>query len=244
MSRKRDLLELLGRVSTQVLAIVPKDPIEKPKPDLHIFAMLVRCISLFNGIVILLEQDQAEEALILSRSLFEDSLRLTQLADAGDDRAAYVLWWANDSIQRQIGLFREAVRAGLTENADKSIRQLQEQQEGIRQFAERNGIRLKRFLSELDAAIKFERMESFWSNRVNDQMVHGSDTAHIFRRTNLSEDHVGLHLKCPNLNIVISAGLNSAGSMLHAARASAAIFSWDVGDTLDKLYQETELFQD
>ena len=244
MSEKHDLLQLLGRVSAQVLAIVPKGTIEKPKADQHIFAMLVRCMSLFNGIVILLEQDQAEEALILARSLFEDSLRLAQLADADDEREGYMLWWANDSLKRQIGLFREAVRAGLTENTDKSIRQLQEQQDGIRQYTKRNGIHMKKFLSDFDAAVKFDRKQAFWIYRVSDQMVHGSDTAHMFRRRNISDDHIGVHLKCPNLSTIISAGLNSAESLLHAAQATAKIFSWGVGDALDILYRETEVFQD
>jgi hypothetical protein len=84
------IIDLLKRISTKVQEVHPKEPTKVSSPDGYILGMYFRSISLFGSIITLLENDFAEEALILARSLFEESLHLAELAEAGNERTALV----------------------------------------------------------------------------------------------------------------------------------------------------------
>ena len=69
-----------------MLDSTPQEVIELSPPDSQALGMYWRCVSLFRSLLILHDDHYPEEALFLARSLFEESLQLMQLNDAGTER--------------------------------------------------------------------------------------------------------------------------------------------------------------
>lgn len=73
--------------------------IERPRHEGEIMALYGRAVSLHDAISILLKREHPEEAFMLSRALFSESLRLRHLADATEEgRVALVTGWIVDSV--------------------------------------------------------------------------------------------------------------------------------------------------
>ncbi len=79
----QDVRGLLERIKEKVLSSSPSKEITVATADGLTLGMYWRCVSLFRSVLILLDNNQPEEALILARSLFAESLRLMELEDAG-----------------------------------------------------------------------------------------------------------------------------------------------------------------
>jgi hypothetical protein len=75
--------------------------------------MFWRSLRLFDGIAMLLNGDLPEEAMILGRGLFEEALRLAEVANSGDKRAALLIGWEAKSLNEKIGLHNTAIAMGL-----------------------------------------------------------------------------------------------------------------------------------
>jgi hypothetical protein len=75
--------ELLNQIEERMLATLPPEGVSLTPADLIAAGMYWRCMSLFHSIILLLNNNQPEEALMLSRSLFTDSLRMRGLEAAG-----------------------------------------------------------------------------------------------------------------------------------------------------------------
>jgi hypothetical protein len=77
-----DVREVLERIEDRLLSSVPEE-ISVASADEIALGMYWRCISLFRSITLLLNNNQPEEALMLWRALFTDSLRMRGLEAAG-----------------------------------------------------------------------------------------------------------------------------------------------------------------
>lgn len=91
-----EVLPLAEKIFQLVRDSTPKKLSDvNPAVHLHIIGMFWRALRLYGGVLILLKAELPEEAAILARSLFEEALRLQQLAADTKNRNALILGWAN-----------------------------------------------------------------------------------------------------------------------------------------------------
>jgi hypothetical protein len=93
--------ELLDQIEKSMLSTLPPEGISHTLADAIALGMYWRCMSLFRSIILLLTNNQPEEALMLWRSLFTDSLRMRELEAAGKkDRIAIELGHYASSVEQ------------------------------------------------------------------------------------------------------------------------------------------------
>jgi hypothetical protein len=218
--------------SRRVLQLVRRtapDNIEPgPTADIHTLAMFVRSMRLYDGVITLLEAELPEEATVLARSLFEDSLRLDHLAANFDDRYAYVLSWANDSITEAIGLFREAQSLGLDDDPREAIADKEMRRRELQEYQHRNGIKkLRRFPSTKHLARLYRDAEDAWFYAATHEFVHGSEIAWFWGgRSRRGKNHVALFGKTDEAWFIASVAAFATESVSKATAATARLFGW------------------
>src|SRR5687768_12605923 len=105
-----DYLAFRPQIEAAVLSLGDGQQIAT-KPLLgFVFSMYWRCVRLFKATNVLLSAELPEEALLPARALFEDSLRLMQLAKDKANMKGLLLRWLNDSYVNLEALTREAER--------------------------------------------------------------------------------------------------------------------------------------
>lgn len=207
---------------------------EMPSHYAHILGMYWRCVRLFDAALQLLKAELPEEAAIIARSLFEDSLRLQQVAADDVDRDALVLGWANDSISERFGLLQVAKSLGLDDDISVAEGKLNDQRRVLQAFQLRRGVKkLKRFAAERQASVRFGRADDFWAYSLSHELVHGSDVAWLFARRSQGTDVGGLHAKTSDPGIRAAFAEFAAGSVTAAAKAAAAIFPFLQVEAID-----------
>jgi len=202
----------------------PKEPFEMPTALVFVLGMFWRAVRLYEATLRLLESHLPEEGAILARSLFEESLRLRQLADDKENRGSPILGWANHSISEQVGLIRDAESLGLEPNAQLILTVLEQNRTKLRSYARRNGIsKLVTFLSVKDAAKRYGRKDDYWTYAWSHESVHGSDSAWSFSRRRLAPSVVGLFAKNADPQFLIGFAAFAAVSLADAAEAAASL---------------------
>jgi len=233
--------KLFTEIINAAISIAPDTEIKLPITDTFVLGSYWRSISLFRGVVELLKSNLSEEALILSRSLFTESMRLMEISQADKRRGSLILGWANQSYNEIKGLFLEAHRLGLDPDAEKVVTHYEQQQQKLQNYARRHSVgRFGKFRPEGDAAKRFGRQDDYWTFLLSHAMVHGSDAAYVFRRKKIGESAITLF---PNTNdpaIVASVGIFAAKSLLDGAKATAQIFSWSLPAHFDSFYERLE----
>lgn len=238
-----DVRELLERIKEQARSTPPQIPFEVTPPDAQILGMYWRCVSLFRSLLILLDNNYPEEALILARSLFEDSLRLMDLKDAGTDRETILVGYRAEMLERQESLFsRVAEELGLTQDASDVVEHVRRQKRELENYRKRKGIgKRKKFNSVKDAAIKRNRQEDLWTYLLSHAMVHGEDTAHLYRRRKVGTDAIAFFSHTSDPDILAETGAFAARSIAAAVYATAGMFGWAVSPELQELVEAMEL---
>lgn len=223
------------RLLQMARASVPRAEVEVPTHQAYILGMFWRCVRLFDGAFLLLKAELPEEAAILARSLFEESLRLQQLAADPHDQDALVLGWANESITQKIGLLQTARSIGLDDNIESELAELAQQRNQLQAYQARRGVKqLRRFASERAAALRFSRADDFWIYEWSHESVHGSDAVWIFARRPTATGAAALHAKTNDPAIQGGFAEFAAGSLTEAVKAASAIFGWPLENELNQ----------
>jgi hypothetical protein len=230
------VLDQAQQLLASVHAAKPKTATKIPTAHGHILGMFWRSVRLFDGILLLLQGELPEEAAILARPLFEESLRLQQLGADSTEREALILKWANDSIQEKKGLVEVAKSVGLEANPVALLSRLDDEQRKLQGYARRHGVtRLRPFMMPRDAALRFGRgADYYWSYQWSHEAVHGSDAAWLFARRKVSTDTVGLFAKTTDPRILGAMVSFSANSFGEATRATFTIFGWSLPEFFDQ----------
>lgn len=203
------------------------EPQEIPTHNVYVLAMYWRCVRLFDATFHLLKAELPEEAAIVARSLFEESLRLQQLAADEPYRDALVLGWANSSISERLGLLSLAKSIGLDDDTSEAEGKLNGERRSLQAYQQRRGVaRLRRFASEREAATRLGRQSDYWAYALGHELVHGSDVAWMFARRRLAPDVVGLYSKTDAPGIRAAFAEFAASSATAAAVAACAMFEW------------------
>lgn len=236
-----DVLGLLKHVADVVKHLGPTAEFQVDTIDAHVLGMYVRSMRLYEGVVALLDRDLPEEALVLARSLFEESLRLMQLPDVVEERRPIVLGWANESLDRAESLFREAQRTGLDPNVSEVLEEVKVQRTKLQGYARRHGVgRFEKFKPVDTAALQLGRSDDYWTYLMSHQMVHGSEIAHRFSRRKSADDVLLIFAKTSDIDLLKGVGAFAAMSALLAGQAAGRIFKWQKRDDVPTLLQEVE----
>lgn len=229
------------RLLAVVQQTVPKKPSEIRTHYVFILGMFWRSVRLYRGILILLKAQLPEEGALLARSLFEESLRLRQLADEPANRDALVLGWANDSITERVNLFRTAKAMELDNDIEASLASLEEKRRELDSYRGRHGVgRFLPFLSEKDVAILYGRNDDYWTYALAHEFVHGSDVAWMYGRQNIAPDTVGLFGQTDNPEFRAGITHFAAASLTEAAVATFSILAWPINPDLQQPFSEIQ----
>lgn len=195
--------------------------------------------SLHKAVTILLEADFPDEALLVARTLFIESLRLQELAEAEERRTQLVLAWANDSIQRRRKMLREANAVGLVADFDAKMSALQGEEKRQQKYQRDHGVeKLKDFMNPRVAVKKFARDEDYFAYELAHQMVHGSTVAHISRSKRLWGDVLGLFSIDAGAYATTTVVVFAGRSTLLACRSACTIFGWPEPPEITELLME------
>lgn len=237
-----EVRELLERVKVIVGSSGPSGEITVARVDGLSLDMYQRCKSLFRSVLLLLDGNHPEEALILARSLFIESLRLMEMEDAGTERAALALGHYRESLKRIEGLFvHNAERLGLTDDPSDVLAIVEQQRKDIESYRKRHRIgKLRDFRNADEAAVKLNRKKDLWNYLLSHGMVHGGEIAHLYRRQTVEEGVMAFYSYTHDPALLADVGVFAARSITHAQYALACIFDLNASPELQKLMAEIE----
>lgn len=229
------------RVNQLLRKMRPASPVELPTAHFYVLGMFWRSVRLFDGILLLVKAELPEEAAILCRSLFEDGLRLEQLAREPRLREARIVWWANAAVYDRRELLGEMHRLGLDNDIGAELVALDEKLKDVQGYATRHGVvRFEKFLETKAAAKKLGRdRDDVWFYELANKLVHGSDVAWLFAQT-VSEGVARLHAKTANPKVRAGVVGFAVTSITKAAEAVTEMFQWPMPPELRQINQEIE----
>jgi hypothetical protein len=208
----------------------------------YVQAIYLRAVGLFRAAQLLIEHDKPEEALIIGRSLFTESLRLERLAKARREEgengvAAFVLKWRLDGIQEIENLNAYAVRSGQADEDDSVRERFARERQQIERYRVRTGVGpLRPFGDEEQLARELGRADDIVPYRMAHQHAHGLGHAYVFRLSLREDGLVQIRDSAPaevGMGTLVAATLSR--SLLLAHRAAVELFDWPEPPELDGL---------
>jgi hypothetical protein len=204
--------------------------------DALTMGMYNRLRGLYDGVAALLAARLPDEALILVRSMFEESLRLQQLGSTGNARAALLMGWYRDSILRKRGLIRRAARRDFAGQLGVTLEDLDAQDRSIEPYLKRHGIGATAPFLPIDAAARrFDREDEAWMSALADELVHGSEIAHGSRRVAVGTNGVGFHIRSEDPSRAAWVAALASNSMPLGRVAIGPILGWPNSEALGRL---------
>jgi hypothetical protein len=228
MATRAERLDELSSKAFEMAMSHADEEVELSPIDGKIFVMYGRAMSLLRGVKALLEADLPEEAVILGREIFTDSLQLAELASQDlHGRATLVLGLANSELTEWENMEREAASLEPGYETPAAMTEaIAWRRTGIQQGMERFGVeRLRGFAHEKQLAKQHDRLDDLMDFQLAHRLVHRADMAQGFR-TRKVEDRLGVYLgnRDPEWKAAVAAF--AAQSCLHAFKAAASIFGW------------------
>lgn len=234
----QDIKVLLEQIEESMLSTLPAEGVSVTLADSIAVGIYWRCMSLFRSIILLLSNNQPEEALMLWRPLFTDSLRIRELEAAGKkDRIAIQLGHFASSLERTKDRAQEAKRQGITDDITKELAQIEKQKRALEGYRKKLGIdKLKQFSSEKNLIKKLNLKVDFWTFLYSHGFVHGEDIAQIHRRRRIEHTSVLAffsHTADPEL--LGGVGLAAAQLILDTHESAGKMLGWETSPELPKL---------
>jgi hypothetical protein len=226
-AKRAEVIGLLEQIRDMVIEDaefrdrVPASPVASA-----VVEMLSRALGLYKASVLLLSADLIDEALLLGRSLFEQSLWLAELADTdGKRRASLVLGWLNQSYIRARDLVHSGASASLepvTSSQDEMLAAVDERIKSVRQFQREYDIGgLTEFLGTEQAARRFDRLDGWWTYELANTVAPADDTPYEMRR---SESVPEIYFtKTADAAVIATYGVFCAESVIAAHVAAAKL---------------------
>ncbi len=201
-----------------------------------------RACSLSTAIRVLLDADLTEEALILARSLFVESLRLEEVAKAGEDRHGLLLGYIVRSWERHAHLIRRGIPLGFESNLSPEEKKWRKQQAQLENYRRRHGIgKTPKFKSPKDAAREFHRpAEDIFLFHLADEVVHGEESSFINRQRNLEDGTMAVFANTIDPKVKLQYARFSARALVIATKSIAAIVEYEVPETVEQQLRTLE----
>jgi hypothetical protein len=232
----RAIQTLLANLATAAASTGHKELVETPTHLVEVAALFDRCRSTFGAIRVLVERDgpdYGQEATVLVRSMFTESLMLMELATSKESRRIELLMgWAVDGVDSLIGLMNEAKARG--DDTKKEVAALQARRATHLEYARRHGARVRTSWkpNEKQLADKHNR-DDYLSFRITHHFVHGSVLATAQRYS----------VKDGNRAVVGGPGIDTGwglGAALSAA--SCLVYATEAVITILDLRRPAELY--
>lgn len=225
----RNTRQFLEEVLDLAHGLSPEGEFEVSIPDSVAIGMYWRCTRLFRATIVLLEDKLPEEALIIARSLYLESLFLMELSEAETEKESLELGWLNHSYIELRGLFLEAQRAKIDKDVSDVMTQIDKQQQNLQKYSKDHGVgKLLRFGNVSKLSIKFNRQEDYWIYLLSHQIVHSTDAANFYSRKKRGENEYAYYGQTGDINLIIEVGHYSARSLLMVVLAVSTIFDWQI----------------
>ena len=226
MTRLNQSKELIRRVQEFLLQ---RGGIEMKSSflDTRLLLLYMRVVSLYKGVVVLLEARLAAEALILIREMLIDSLHLMELASReASSREALILYELNETLTQWQNL--EKKKRSMREGAEKDARLLdyvQSQKKEIENYRRLNRVGKLKYGSVKQLLEEHGRTDEYVDFEFVQAVVHRPFIAQLGREERDSQLH-RIHLHDPDDRNLVNAGALAMTSALHARKAISSIFGW------------------
>lgn len=235
-ANRQAMFELLKRIRHELRNIVPAEFVEVTPADSVILGMYWRSVRLYDGVVVLLENNLPEEAMFLARSAFEESLKLRELGDDTSKRLGLVVTHVKKSIDERRYIFA---------NEPEANAKLDNEESELAAFAQRSGVgRYPAFLSIRAAIERFERGPDSGLYGLGHHFVHGTDFAMNFSRQKIDTGEMLIRDRTKTLWVQLGVAIFASLSLVEATKGAAQVFGWRGVTKLADLQDEFNSIQD
>jgi hypothetical protein len=229
--------------TAELLARTSQGKVDRKRYDLEFIALFDRARGLLNAVMLLLRNGLVQEALILARPAFTDSLALAEYASSNQQRRVELaVGWDLATIASLEGIYKKARAQG--DDVSTELGELGERRRQINAFASSERASTRHWQADKrvpELAAKHGRAHEYLDYQLLHEVVHGS-TFTTSQRYQVDADGdilIGAGIKKAEVWANATA-LFVATSALHAARAYYAIASIDEPEELGHLLAEIE----
>lgn len=242
LSQGRELL-----MTTKATLLLPGDGDVREVPVHQGYAQMkyMRTRSLFDSVTLLLGNELASEAMMLTRSLFESSLQLMELASR-DDWPRVVIGWYMKEVDHMRYASAEALRIGeqTAAETEADVARYQRTRDALLAHAERNGFGVPvNFHRTKLLANRHGRNDDFLNYLMAHSAVHGSAAALLFRAKRV-EDTVRMHQRGGEPWLPLGCVAFAVRSYVYAHRAACRLFDWAEPAGIDDLLATSHALDD
>lgn len=212
---------------------------EQPRHTLEMVALFDRCRGLFGAVRLLAQHGFGQEALILTRPMFTESLMLLEVASADQTRRVdLVVGYALATLADFEGILLEARTRG--DDVTDELAAVAKRRTSLEGYARRHDARTRRWrIDEKALADKHVGGEGYLDFRMSHHFVHGSTFAAEQRYSTL--EGVVVVGNPPSQDWARGAVLSASQSMVFAVRGICGILGWpeppSVPDLLARIHQ-------
>jgi hypothetical protein len=242
MTRLERSKELMRRVREIVLGHHEGEVVEMTPVDAYVLMMYSRIRSLLQGVCVLLNDRLPEEAIILGREMFTDSLNLMEIASREADRASLILGLISGDCSEWEKLDCQALSLGERDESDVRVHEhVAKRRKEIEGYRQRHGIGpLKTLRQEKQLAKNHGRLGEYLDFVFAHRMVHRPGIAQAGRTLKRDTEVLAVHLRNPDPDSLAAASPFVMTSALHAHKAVASIFAWTetLPEEIDRLLEE------
>jgi hypothetical protein len=238
-----ETLELLQAVSDMAGTIGDETPVERFYHEHEVGLLFDRCRGMFDAVRVLLDKGFIQEAAVLCRPLFVDSLALAEIAGADETRRISLIAGRQlHAIADIEGIFLEMQARG--DDVTKNLEHTAERRRRVEGYARRHEASTRRWDPEGQVktlADRHGRGNQYAEYRLTSHFVHGS--AAITEHRSSVDDEDVMRIGGPHLDVDAwerPTALLAAYSLLQACRATCSILGYDEPETLLALLTRIE----
>jgi len=242
----KEVRQLLEQIEEKMLSSLPAEGVSVTPADAIAVGMYWRCISLYRGILLLLDNNQPEEALMLWRSLFTDSLRIRELEAAEKkDRLAIELGHYASSLERTKHRIQRAKELGITDDITEELVHIEKQKRDVENYRQRLEVgKLSKFSSEENLINKLNLKVDLWTYLYAHGFVHGEDIAQTHRRRKIQPAFYAFFSHTHDPEFLAGTGLAAAQAIIDTHEAAGKMFGWEVSPELRGLLATIQSLQE
>jgi hypothetical protein len=231
--RRRYLDDCLGHTE-QLLIEAQREEQQLPKEQPYEFTLLayIRICNSFRAVRLLIMNGMGDDALVVSRSIVEESLLLHHMSVVSEaDRLAHLVAYARRGIKDLLGILNPGSN-WRPEDVQPTIEMLKRKSEELEEFVRTRNLKTKRVPDGTQLVNLYLRadMKLIW--RMSQQMIHGSLAAQFFR---LPDNDGPIVAWGPSaVNEMRETAALATFALATAHNAMAAMYGWpDMPDPVD-----------
>jgi hypothetical protein len=231
------VIAVIERLSSRVLDYGSGNAFEATPTDALILAIFAECRSQFQGIVVLLKNGLANEALALAHGLLRNARRLQRLAEC-DNKKQLALGWLRDSLASGHQMQLAAVDCGLSEGPAPSETELAEMRHNFERLEEKIDARLTGFSSE--QLTKGDVGAVAWLGYLASRRILDGFGALMSYGADSTSNGIGFNNICEDTQFISFVAAFAGESVLLACQAAGRLFQWPDFDGLEHFLKELQ----